>query len=258
MKNIKNRIKASFNRAATTYDQHAQLQWQQSLVLVNMVSSFIRNRCNKIVDLGCGTGNSTLAVKQNFSCESLYAIDIASALLQQAKHKLNHNNLYFIETDFDELPEELSDIDLIFSNMALQWSLDLKLTLTSLEKRLSKQGVLAFSLPLKDTFVEIDAAHRNQFQLSQTVQKILQSLNFELLQMEHKTIAKLFPSPLMALRSLKNVGANCIISNYQREKFTRTKLQKVLGEQVDLHKPFNLTYKIGFFIARKRGNNAEI
>ncbi len=252
MKNIKNKIKVSFNRAAATYDYYAQLQWQQSLALVTQVEKFMGSNCNKIIDLGCGTGNSTLALHKNFTYNSLYAIDIANALLKKAKQKLIHRDLYFIESDFDDLPGKISNIDLIFSNMALQWSLDLNMTLALLANKLSKQGVLAFSLPLNGTFGEIDLAYRNKFQFSSVIQTILKSLNFELLEVTQKTIEKPFSSPLKALRSLKMIGANCILRNDQYHYFQRKRLQAIVGSNIDLQKKFRLTYKIGFFIAKKK------
>ena len=252
MKSIKNRIKVSFNRAAETYDHYAQLQWQQSLILANQVKKILKADCNKIIDLGCGTGNSTLVLQQNFRYQNLYAIDIATALLKKAEKKLNHENLWLIESDFDCLPEKVLNIDLIFSNMALQWSPNLNITLALLSSKLCENGLLAFSLPLKGTFNEISLAYRNQFQSSNVIQNILASLNFELLEVNNKTVLESFTSPLAALRSLKMIGANCIIDHYQSHYFTRDRLKNIVGEHVDLQKNFQLTYKIGFFIARKR------
>lgn len=252
MKSIKNKIKNSFNRASATYDHYAQLQQKQSFLLVKQVGKFMQTHCNTIIDLGCGTGNSTLTLHDNFFYKRLYAIDIANVLLKKAKQKLKYRELYFVESDFDNLPRKIVDIDLIFSNMALQWSLDLNLTLALLTNKLSKHGILAFSLPLNGTFSEINSAYRNRFQFSPVIQAILKSLNLELLAVTQKTITEPFASPLKALRSLKMIGANCIVKNNQHHCFHREKLQTIVGSHVDLQKAFHLTYEIGFFIAKKR------
>ncbi|MFK7780679.1 MAG: class I SAM-dependent methyltransferase [Candidatus Gracilibacteria bacterium] len=74
----------------------------------------------KIIDLGCGTGNTVNSLSGNFS--KIICVDISENMINIAKEKLKkRENIFFIKNDllqfFDEYKE--NDIDTIVSTYAI-------------------------------------------------------------------------------------------------------------------------------------------
>jgi len=252
MQHIKNKIKASFDGAADTYDQYAQLQQVQCATLIQKLASFMQYSPAKVLDVGCGTGNSTLHLYHKFSPNKLYAIDFSGKLLEKARQKLARHNIIFIKTDFDQLSVKNNSVDLIFSNMALHWSLSFNNTLRLLIEKLAPRGMLAFSLPLENTFNEINRQHRNTFQSMAQIKEKLLELGGQPLLVKQTNVQTVFSSPIKALRSLKMIGANCLLNQHAKPAVLHTDLKAILGENVNLRKAFHLTYNIGLFVVKKQ------
>ena len=250
MQRYKHKIKASFNRAAATYDQYSQLQQQQCIELLKATMPFVQKPPKKIIDVGCGTGNSTLYLYNNFPYKELYAIDFSEKLLAQVKQKLPTGKVHCMMADFDQLSSSYKNFDLIFSNMVLHWSLDLESTLRSLVEKLSPGGILAFSLPLERTFSEIKSKYRNVFPTAVSISRQLRELKLQVLVEQQSEVLNKFPSPLQALRSLKKVGSNCVINNVST-CFSKSALKEIVGIETDLQKEFSLTYRMGLFVVKR-------
>lgn len=245
---IKNRIRRSFNKAKLSYDLNDDAQrkvCQESIELLRQ-----SNKCFKVVsDIACGTGSSTLALMKNIKCEKVTAVDFSDMLLEVAREKLKHFNVECILGDFDDklLPEKSQD--LIFCNMGLQWSLDLNKTIKILLSSLKEKGSLAFSIPLEGTFKELHGSYRNKLLMAKDIKILLEQLRAESIIYQHLSFSQPYDSWLDALRSIKGVGANCLID---RGELNRKKLIKTRADFYFLEKDnCSLTYQVGIFIASK-------
>lgn len=98
----------------------------------------------RIVDLGCGPGNSTELLAQSYPDASIVATDTSPAMLDSARQRL------------PQCQFELSDVtswqpstppQLIFANAVLHWVPDHGPLLTRLLSTLAPGGVLAVQLP---------------------------------------------------------------------------------------------------------------
>jgi ubiquinone/menaquinone biosynthesis C-methylase UbiE len=80
----KARVRASFNRAASTYDAAAVLQ---KLVREEMLSrlDLMKIAPEAILDAGCGTGHASIGLQKRFKNASVYSLDIALLMLQKAE-----------------------------------------------------------------------------------------------------------------------------------------------------------------------------
>ena len=96
-----------------------------------------------IVDLGCGTGEQTLALARRFPGAAVLGLDSSAEMLAAAQAHLA-TNLTFSQSDIQTLRGEY---DLIYSNAALQWLPDHPALLARLWARLNPGGVLAVQLP---------------------------------------------------------------------------------------------------------------
>jgi len=73
----------------------------------------------KVLDLGCGTGNVTKAVKERFPMSKISCIDIAENMIQMAKIKLEgYSDIEYYTEDFSEFNFE-GAYDVVVSSLAL-------------------------------------------------------------------------------------------------------------------------------------------
>lgn len=107
---------------AHTYDEVSRLvqyKWGQQLINCR------RWRENEIVmDAGCGSGLLTKELAKKVPKGKVYAVDIDSNMIKQAKTNLqSFENVEILQSSFTEiaLPEK---VDVIFSNSALHWVKD--------------------------------------------------------------------------------------------------------------------------------------
>lgn len=238
--NFMNAIKNSFNKAASSYNDHCLLQKETGNALIELVRKHC-SHASRILDLGCGTGVVTeqLAIKLNF--ETFISIDIANQLLATAASLLNPYSIEVKEADFNQ-PFALGKFDLIFSNMALHWSEDFILTLRYISKNLAETGLLAFSIPLYGTFDEIkNTVSIQTFMQESEVKELLASLEYEIIMIKVQTFSFNFPNFLAALQSIKKVGATFV----KRRNFSFSTLKQMIQTE----EKQALTYRVGFFIA---------
>lgn len=241
------KVKRAFNKAINTYEKEAELQTMIGIELIEMIKHLYPNN---LVDLGCGTGTVTHLLAKCFRYKNFYAIDIADKFILQAKKKLLSHGIKVFEYDFEVFFPNPLRFDLIFSNMALQWSYCFKNTLFNLYNSLAHKGSLAFSIPLQGTFKELTMCEKNLFNDLEVVRGYLRELNISHVEYKKKTYVKHFSSPLSALKSIKAVGANCVINTNRKTLHGKSFLQQL--QSVNLIKNFTLTYEIGHFVIRKQ------
>ena len=244
---IKVRIQRSFNKASDTYDAYSFIQREVCKNLLKQLKD-LNFRHDVIADFACGTGVSTREIINVFSFKTLYAIDFCDKLLAKAKNKKLGSKVIFILADFDDVVFFKNSFQLLICNMGLQWALDLKHTLTTLLLQLSDFGVMAFSIPLQGTFNELKNTYRNYFLDSQSIFDLLEETGFEISSFQEENFIEIFNTPIEAIRSIKNIGANCLIHNRKSE-------QGLLP--IRLIRNTQLTYRIGFFIAKKSSSKVR-
>jgi trans-aconitate 2-methyltransferase len=98
----------------------------------------------RIVDLGCGPGNSTELLARRWPDAEVTGIDSSPEMLAQAR--ADYPALRWIEADIAALPPDGAH-DLVFSNAALQWVPDHARVFPALFDALPPGGVLAVQMP---------------------------------------------------------------------------------------------------------------
>jgi malonyl-CoA O-methyltransferase len=241
---INQRIKATFNKANESYDDHCALQKNIGNNLVDYLTQF-NYKTSRIIDLGCGTGIVTEHLMNTLTYHDFHAIDFAERMLIKTRGRLASTNIKIYSANFDNLPTFTQKFDLIFSNMALHWSNHLLQTLEMIIKQLSKNGIIAFSVPLPGTLAELQPHFSiNSFFPPHLIIETLEKNTCELLLHYQEETILPFNNTLAALRSIKNVGANAATNRGKTHYYGQSDFHKI-----QLTK---LTYHIGYFIARKR------
>jgi trans-aconitate 2-methyltransferase len=98
----------------------------------------------RVVDLGCGPGNSTALIASRYPKADILGVDADEAMLAQARAA--NINARFEAGDFETwAPREAPD--LIYSNAALHWAADPLAVAARLFQTLAPGGVLALQVP---------------------------------------------------------------------------------------------------------------
>ncbi|MES2579982.1 MAG: malonyl-ACP O-methyltransferase BioC [Pseudomonadota bacterium] len=160
----KARVRASFDRAAQTYDAAAILQ---KLVRTEMLSrlDLVKIKPKVILDAGCGTGHGSFALQKKFSRAQVVSLDIALGMLQKTHQQqpflsklLRQKNL--ICADIERLPIVNSSLGMVWSNLALQWCNDLDTAFSEVSRVLQPNGLFMFSTFGPDTLKELRVASK--------------------------------------------------------------------------------------------------
>jgi malonyl-CoA O-methyltransferase len=245
---IKEKIRRSFNKAVKTYDQHCCVQNQVADVALNMLVNYQIN-FSHIVDLACGTGESTKRLINSVHYMKCSAIDFAESALLLAKNKLSeHESIEFVLGDFDEELFPHACLDLIFCNMGLQWSKDLPSSISFLKHYLLSEGIMLFSIPIMGNFPEIKGEHKLRLPSDAEVIEIIQEEKLNVIDNEIHSISIDFNSQLEVLKSLKYVGANYNkLDAVSKAGLLGVKAQDIFRDQDSK----SLTYNVGIYLLNK-------
>jgi trans-aconitate 2-methyltransferase len=101
----------------------------------------------RVIDLGCGPGNSTAVLKQRWPDADITGLDNSAAMLGTARNAFP--NLKWIEGNITEwrVSESAPRFDLVFSNAALQWVSDHRREFPRLLTQVAAGGALAVQMP---------------------------------------------------------------------------------------------------------------
>lgn len=144
-------IKNNFSRYAHLYDGYAHIQNKAAAKLIDCIEP---DGIRDILEVGCGTGNYTAALRLKFKEANITAVDISDKMVSIARDKLRGSGIKFVVADAEDLRLE-DKFDLITSNVSLQWFRSLKGSLTAYKGMLKENGIVVFSIFGSGTFYEL-------------------------------------------------------------------------------------------------------
>jgi len=153
-------VKKSFSAGARTYDQYAGLQHEMN---VRLIERFCPDTVqpSRILDIGIGTGSLAIKLLQRFPRAALYGCDLAYAMLQQARARLQqiHAEHTTIAADAEQLPFTSCSFELAATAFTFQWLDDWSLAVQEVHRVLTPGGVFLFSAFGAQTFHELRASY---------------------------------------------------------------------------------------------------
>jgi len=152
-------VRRSFGRAASRYEASAQLQRQVRADLLDRLQ-FFRLAPQRVLDLGAGTCLSTLELARRFPSAQVLAVDIAEGMLRAAPRARWPWRAAPSRVcgDAYALPIAAHSIDLIYSNLMLQWCDQPDEVFGELARVLKAGGLLLFTTFGPGTLSELRAA----------------------------------------------------------------------------------------------------
>ncbi len=216
----KRAVRRAFNRAAAGYDAAAVLQQEVGRRALERLD-FIRHQPLRILDAGSGTGNAWRGLAGRYPGAHLVALDLASAMLRQARNNVPwHQRLLrrqpgLVCGDLEALPLAGGSMDLVWSNLALQWVNDLPRTLAEMRRVLVPGGLCVFTTFGPDTLKELRAAqaaddghtHVSTFIDMHDIGDSLVKAGFADPVMDRETFTLTYRDVAALLRDLQAIGA---------------------------------------------------
>ena len=111
----------------------------------------------KIMDVGCGPGNSTNVLYHRWPESEIMGIDSSASMIESARN--NHPHLEWRIEDITKMEFD-EKYDIIFSNATIQWIKDQEKLIEDLVKLLKDNGALAVQVPLYHTMPVSQAIER--------------------------------------------------------------------------------------------------
>jgi trans-aconitate 2-methyltransferase len=103
-------------------------------------------RPQRVVDLGCGSGELTASLRRIWPTAEIVGVDSSPAMIAKARSIKGGDDLRFLERDLRDWRPD-SGTDVMISNAALQWVPEHRALLPALVERLADDGWLAFQVP---------------------------------------------------------------------------------------------------------------
>ncbi len=268
-------IKQHFSQAAPSYDDAAILQ-KTIAKHMNERLDLTTIQPKTILDLGAGTGLLTQKLIIRYPSSRILAVDLSFAMLQQAQPRLKTARFPLlgdtlnkaigttlaqktianaINADAYQLPFADQSMDLIVSNLMLQWCDDLDNVFQELRRVLRPEGLLMFSTFGPDTLKELRQAwkvadekqeHVNQFIDMHDIGDALIRNGFGQPVMDMERFTLTYDQPINVLKDLKAIGATNANTQRNPGLMGKNRFNKMLNayEQFRQDNKVSATYEV--------------
>jgi len=224
-------VRRSFGRAAATYDGAAALQREVGARLAERLD-VVKLVPATILDAGSGTGEAIGELSARYPSARVVALDAALPMLQQARARSTRGRSLltrllgplgrggasapaFVCADATSLPLSGVCVELVWSNLMLQWVNDLPRAFAEFRRVLKVGGLLTFTTFGPDTLKELARAfarvdghtHVGRFVDMHDLGDLLVQSGFADPVMDMELITVTYPSPAALLAELKSIGA---------------------------------------------------
>lgn len=149
-------VRRAFSRAAHSYDAAAALQREVEKRLLESLDYMESRQPQVVLDVGSGTGHASAAMKKRWPKAQVIALDLAPPMLAEAKKQAGWWKPFSrVCADAQALPLADQSVDVIFSNLCLQWVEDLPAVFAGFRRVLKPGGLLVCSTFGPETLIEL-------------------------------------------------------------------------------------------------------
>jgi malonyl-CoA O-methyltransferase len=232
-------LRRSFGRAAPNYSAIAVLQREVEQRLLEQLDYLENKLPERILDLGCGPGRASAAMKKRWPKSEVIALDVALPMLREVpRHTRFWRPVKRVCADAGRLPFADQTIDVIFSSLCLQWVDDLPGALDEFRRVLRSGGLLLFATFGPDTLGELrdaylQAGERNPplspFAMIQQIGDGLIGAGFRDPVLDSDRFILTYADPMGLLRELRAIGAGDARSNRARGLGGKQRRQNMLA-----------------------------
>ncbi len=215
----KHRLRQSFAHAADTYDAAAVLQREIADRLLGRLD-LIRLVPQAILDIGCGTGYDLRQLSKRYPRARMLGLDVAETMARRARR---HAGLWrrltgrcvFACGDAERLPVATASVDMVVSNLALQWC-NPQTVFVEARRVLRPGGLFMFTTFGPDTLRELrdawraadNAPHVHAFIDMHDLGDMLMHAGFADPVMDMEAFTLTYADVLGVMRDIKHLGAH--------------------------------------------------
>ena len=224
-------VRRAFGRAAVSYDAAAALQHEVGRRLAERLD-VVRLAPAAVLDAGCGTGDAIGELAARYPAARLVALDAAAPMVDAARSRwLRGRSLLarllgplargtggaplFVCGDVRALPLPHACVDLVWSNLVLQWVDEPRRAFDEFRRVLSVGGLLTFTTFGPDTLKELARAfagidghtHVSRFVDMHDLGDLLVHAGFADPVMDMEMVTLTYATPAALLGELKAIGA---------------------------------------------------
>jgi malonyl-CoA O-methyltransferase len=159
-------IRRAFSRSAHSYEAAAALQREVQKRLLESLDYLDERKPQVVLDVGSGPAHATATMRKRWPGAQVVALDMALPMLREAKKQAGWWKPFArVCADARALPFADASVDVLFSNLCLQWVEDLPAVFAGFRRVLKPGGMLLCSSfgpetlqELRDAFGQADAA----------------------------------------------------------------------------------------------------
>lgn len=226
----------SFAAAAAGYDGVAGLQ---RAVGARLLSRLLADAAPAwALDVGTGTGWCAAALVQRYPAARVLALDIAEPMLRAARQRIGiAPGRYYLGGDAEALPLADGSVDLVVSNLAVQWCADLAQAFREFRRVLKPGGWVLLSTfgpgtlaELRQAWAAVDGySHVNAFADAAAVVDAFREAGFIGAEVERETRRLVYPDVHGLMRELKGLGAHNVTAGRPRHLTGKRRLQNMVA-----------------------------
>lgn len=230
-------VRRAFARAARSYEHHDTLQREVGARLRERLP-MLETEVERVLDVGAGTGAGSAALKQAWPKAEVIALDLAVPMLRGARaHRTWRRPFARVCADAQALPLPDRCVDLLHSNLCIQWIDDPESLFAEWLRVLKPGGLMLVSTFGPDTLIELRQAwasvddarpHVGRFLDMHDLGDAALNAGFRdpVLNVERLTVT--YPDPPALLRELKGLGATNADAARVRGLTGKTRFKRML------------------------------
>jgi malonyl-CoA O-methyltransferase len=248
-------VRRAFERAAATYDSAAVLQREVAQRMAERLA-LVKLQPRAILDVGCGTGDALAELRTRYPAAFIVGLDFARSMLLAARQRaaaglVSERSLLtrilgaragggrapaLVCADAARLPFAPGSLDLVWSNLALQWINDPMEAFAEFHHALAVGGLLTFTtfgpdtlLELRTAFSGVDrATHVSRFIDMHDLGDMLVRAGFAEPVVDMEKLTLTYVDAMTMMRELKAIGAHNATLGRPRGLTGRARWSKML------------------------------
>lgn len=218
-------IRRAFSRAAHTYEATAVLQGEVEARLLESLDEPDQPTPQTVLDLGAGPGRAAAAMKKRWPKAQVLALDLSLPMLRQARRRAGWwRPFHCVCADAAALPLADASIDLLFSNLCVQWLHDLPAVFAEFRRVMRPGARLLLStfgpqtlIELREAFASADTVeHVSRFAPIQQLGDALLAAGFRDPVLDQDTFTLTYPDLHTLLHELQAIGATNALHGRRR------------------------------------------
>ncbi|WP_448565237.1 malonyl-ACP O-methyltransferase BioC [Thalassotalea ganghwensis] len=251
MADVRNRIKIakSFGGASHSYDVSARLQRFTGKHLI----PWLPDKSDlTVLDLGCGTGFFADILASKY--QRVLGADISTKMLKFAQENRS-KNIFWFEGDAHKLPLQNESVDIVYSNLVMQWCEPLDKVIAEIMRVIKPGGLFVVSTLVEGTLHELksswaqvdDDQHVIDFHTEEELNTLFNTGLSKIIDHQCKDVILEYSDVKHLATELKGLGANQVPKRVSKGLAGKDKWKKMVESYQDFQEPSGIypaTYSV--------------